>query len=162
MIFGIDISSTSTGFVALDTNGEIMSALALAPKGTVIERGLFMAQKIAEFVKGNDPDRIVIEDYGFASHKLTPQAEAKGIILAVIYQLGYGWTLVAPQQLKKFVGGQQKEDVRLQTYKRWGFEHKSNDVVDAYVLAQIGRALNHLTADLTKAQQEVIDKIRAK
>lgn len=45
--------------------------------------------------------------------------------------------------LKKFVakGGAKKDEVRLEVYKKWGFEHASNDAVDAYLAAQFGRAV---------------------
>ncbi len=166
MILGLDISTTSTGLLLLSPTGNVIFAEAIVPdpgrkkKLTVIERGIIIAQRIAQIVQARDPDRIVIEDYGFASQSLAPQAEVKGIVLAVLHQMGRKWVLVSPNALKKFAGGKQKEDVRLEVYKRWGFEHASNDVVDAYVLARIGSGLQYGTTKLTQPQQAVVAKIK--
>ena len=164
MILGLDISSTSTGLVALDNNGTVLTALAIQPdpnrkKGLdVISRGIIIAQQIAHDVIQLDPDRIVIEDYGFASQKIVPQAEVKGIVFMCLRQLGRKWNLVSPNGLKKFVGAKEKEAIKLEVFKRWGFEHKSNDVIDAYVLARIGYAMNGFGM-MTKYQQEVVEKV---
>ncbi|CAI6223136.1 hypothetical protein NRS6116_01080 [Bacillus subtilis] len=42
-------------------------------------------------------------------------------------------------------------------FKHWGYEHKSDNVLDAYVLCQISRAL-HTKVNLTKYQQESLQK----
>jgi crossover junction endodeoxyribonuclease RuvC len=46
----------------------------------------------------------------------------------------------------------------LPIYKRWGFEHSGDNVRDAFVLAQIVRALNG-QVELAKFQKESLNKI---
>ena len=53
--------------------------------------------------------------------------------------------------LKKFATGKgntKKEDTVLPIFKRWDFEHPSDNVRDAYVLAQIARSIKN-NANLT-------------
>lgn len=169
-IMGLDVSSTSTGVVVFDYDGasapvgKAVEALPLAPKSglDVIDRATFMMERLHKIATTYTPAIIMIEDYGFASQKLAPQAETKGVLLFMLRALGLDWNLVAPQRLKKFAGASTKEETRLAVFKRWGFEHKSNDVVDAYVLAQIGL---YLAADplhragLPKFQTEVLSAL---
>lgn len=53
-----------------------------------------------------------------------------------------------------------KIEVAKQVLKRWGFESGSDNVTDAYVLAQIARAL-HEDVQLTAFQQDVIRNIQS-
>jgi crossover junction endodeoxyribonuclease RuvC len=53
----------------------------------------------------------------------------------------------SPTMIKKFVcgvgkGNAKKENVIKDVYKRWGYEHKSNNVVDAYAIARYLEAEN--------------------
>ena len=69
--------------------------------------------------------------------------------------------LVPPTVLKKFVtgkGNSKKDEMRLGAYKRWAFEDKSDDVVDAYCLAQMGLYKHGLSLP-TNAQKEAIIKM---
>lgn len=170
-VMGLDVSSTSTGVVVLEYDPEKtpsdcklpIEALPLVPKAgiPVVDRATFIMERLHTICVAHKPDVIMIEDYGFASQKLAPQAETKGVILFMLRALGLDWNLVAPTRVKKFAGsgGAGKDEVRLAVFKRWGFEHKSNDVVDAYVLAQIGlwAACDPVYRDaMPKFQQEVI------
>ena len=53
-----------------------------------------------------------------------------------------------------------KDEVRLEVYKRWGFEAPTNDEVDAYVLARIGLAYLGYDDKLIKPQLEVIKDLK--
>lgn len=77
---------------------------------------------------------------------------------AVSYQFGIGFSIrfalidaglqyieVTPSGLKKFVAGKgkgnaKKEIIIKEVYKRWGYEHDSNNVIDAYALARYALA----------------------
>lgn len=160
---GID-PSTKTGFVVLDEDGEVWEALE-------INEGLngrepdakHMSRLVDTVVSLTDPsDKVAIEGFGFASQA--------GFLLG-----GIGWGIrmklferktsfieAAPSALKKFTGAggnAAKEAVAVEVYKRWGFQHKSNNVTDAYVLAQMARAM-HEPIQLLKFQQEVLTKLR--
>lgn len=159
-VLGLDCSSTSTGAVLLGDDTDYATAWQPDPnkklKMDVTDRAIWIASKLAELLADEKPDIVVIEEYGFASQSLAPQAEVKGVLLMVLRQMGFSWVLVSPNALKKFVGAKQKEDVKLNVFKRWGFEHKSNDAVDAYVLARIGLCLAGLRSAETVPQKEVL------
>ncbi|MED0673157.1 hypothetical protein P4S95_23565, partial [Aneurinibacillus aneurinilyticus] len=79
-----------------------------------------------------------------------------------LYRRGIPYQEVSPNGLKKFTGAggtASKAEVVVETFKRWGFQCKSDNVTDAYVLAQIARAM-HKDIKITKFQQEVINAIR--
>jgi crossover junction endodeoxyribonuclease RuvC len=160
---GID-PSTKTGLVRIDEDGEEWEARE-------IDVGLNGrdpdAQSMRRLIEAtinliDQGDRVAIEGFGFASQS--------GFLLG-----GIGWGIrmeldaagikyleVAPSQLKKFSGAggtAAKEQVAVEVYKRWGVQYKSNNVTDAYVLAQIARAM-HEPVHLIKCQEEVIQKLR--
>lgn len=156
---GID-PSTKTGVVILDKHGELIDSLEVTATGKDPGR---MAEIIHSTVENVHPNDVVaIEGFGFASQS--------GFLLG-----GIGWGIrlelfardvryieVAPAALKKFTGAKgnaKKDELSVEIFKRWGFEHKSDNVRDAYVLAHIARAYHGLMP-LTKFQQEVIDAIR--
>lgn len=162
---GID-PSTKTGLVRLDEDGE-------AWEETEIDVGLngrdpdapSMRRLIKATMKLIQPgDHVAIEGFGFASQT--------GFLLG-----GIGWGIrmaldaarikyleVAPPQLKKFTGAggnAAKEQVAVEAFKLWGVQYKSNNVTDAYVLAQIARAM-YEPVRLIKCQEEVIQKLRGR
>ena len=80
------------------------------------------------------------------------------ILRYVLYYAGVDFIEIPPTTLKKFATGKgnaKKEDMILPIYKRYGFEDKSDNVRDAYVLAQIARALDG-QGQHTKAQLECL------
>lgn len=168
---GID-PSTLAGLVELDQNGNIIQAFELqAPK--VEEAGLPAELERIKWIVNKLDDAIFGEGTGWSNGVNiaieTFAYSAKGKFVAQMY--GLGWILrdvlteyvdVTPSALKKFVSGKgtmAKDVLGIEIYKRWGFEHPSDNVRDAYVLAQIVRAM-HEPVKLTKFQQEVIDAIR--
>lgn len=155
---GID-PSTKTGLVILDRNGEVIDSMEITSKEEDPWRMIEIIECVSEQVEPNDV--IAIEGFGFASQS--------GFILG-----GIGWGMrmelcerdmkyieVAPNALKKFASGKgttKKDELAVHIYKHWGFESKSDNVRDAYVLAQIARAIRMDTA-ATKYQQEVVQAI---
>jgi len=159
---GID-PSTKTGLVIIDSQNNIVEACEVTTKvkGDP-ERFMDISHQVVErLVRG---DVICLEDFSYGS---------KGS--AVSIQFGIGWAIrselirqnlvyntVAPTAVKKFATGKgntKKDEMVLPIYKRWGFEHKSDNVRDAFVIAQIGRALT-VDCELTGFQKEVINKIK--
>lgn len=146
-----DISSSSTGVVLVAGKAghepTVHKAEAWVPPGKkdVLDRAAWMAEKTIALVTDLDPEgtQVTLENYGgqFIGPMIAV-VTAGTMIRFALREMGFVWTEVAPTQLKKFVGaGAKKEDVKLQCYKQFGFEHKSNDVVDAYVLSMLGLAL---------------------
>jgi crossover junction endodeoxyribonuclease RuvC len=178
---GID-PSTKTGFVALDEHGQIMREKEITGIGDVDPKRMrtLIVDLMAHIQKD---DVIVIEGYAH---------NAKGRALQFQYGLGEGIRMalnarkinyieVAPNALKKFVGvtgwtgekgskrrlsgPEKKRAVKAAVKEHFNYSHKSDNVIDAYVLAQIARDVYYTKqSPLTKEygisyQNEVIDTI---
>lgn len=162
-ILGLD-PSTKTGAVVLDDSGAVLykHEWLTDPREDTLYRANEQANHLLDLINLHEPDLIVIEDYirNFKNPNVAIQLITMGAILRYfLREMDYPWVEVAPTAMKKFVtgaGNSNKEDIKLNVYKLWGFEHKSNNVVDAYALAQMGRY--HLTGGGTRLQKEVIKK----
>ncbi|NIK12848.1 hypothetical protein [Alkalibacillus almallahensis] len=165
---GLD-PSTKTGFVVMDEQGEVLDMKEIKPKSKQDpERFGELAELVGMEIEQGD--KVIIEGFSYGS---------KGA--AVSTQYGIGWLLrsklvelsnldvidryveVTPSGLKKFATGKgntKKEDMILPIFKRWGFEHDSDNVRDAFVLAQIGRYLDG-HKEPTSFQQDVLSKLQA-
>lgn len=164
---GID-PSTKTGLVALDETGEVVTAREIAYPGKDPERMFRIIEQITEYVMdevringSKHKVRVTIEGFGFNSRQATLLGGIGWGIRTALYRVGIKYTEVPPAQVKRFAcgrGNASKEYVAIGVYKRWGFESTSNNITDAYVLAQIARAQTG-KLPLTKFQKEVIARI---
>jgi crossover junction endodeoxyribonuclease RuvC len=161
---GID-PSTKTGFVALDQHGEVMRAKELTGVGSQDpKRMITMIDDImAHIQKG---DQIVIEGFGYASQQAIQLGGIGWGIRMALMRRGYPYTEIAPGGVKKFATGKgnaAKEDMVQPICEQWGFQHPSDNVLDAFVMAQISMSLSlvkELGAILAPQHQlEVIDTI---
>jgi crossover junction endodeoxyribonuclease RuvC len=158
---GLD-PSTKTGLVIIDEDAEIWEATEITYDLKDPERMSKIVDTVAEFLT---PDSVVtIEGFAYG---------AKGTAVGLQYGIGWGLRMemfrrgvkyieVSPSAVKKFASGSgntSKDNLTVPIYKRWGFESDSDNIRDAYVLAQIARAL-HEPVKLTGFQQDVIDAIR--
>lgn len=137
---GID-PSTKTGIVVLDEKHSVVLAEEIQLKDgmySTIYQILDYGQQIADLV----PQHSYVAIEGFA-------LMAKGKSVSLLYGIGYAirFNLIKkqnyfecpPTTLKKFVTGKgnaKKENMIKDVYKRWSFEHESNNVIDAYALAR--------------------------
>lgn len=157
---GID-PSTKTGLVVLDETGELWEAREIERSGTDPARMYNLISSVMEYIC--DKDIVVIEGFGFASQTGFLLGGIGWGIRLDLYHRGIKYTEVAPAALKKFTGckgNAKKDELGVEIYKRWGFEHKSDNVRDAFVLAQISRAL-HEPVKLITQQREVIEVIQS-
>jgi crossover junction endodeoxyribonuclease RuvC len=163
-VVGLDLSLTSTGVVVLTNAGDILSAGAIQPKA----RGMRRLDEILKAIRGCGPwdadqgGLWVLEGYGFASSRVAASAELGGLVKHDLWAGNQQMLIVPPSTLKKFTtgkGNSQKDEMRLAVFKRWGFEHKANDVVDAYALARVGLAFRGWDDRLTKEQREALAKL---
>ncbi len=162
---GID-PSTKTGIVVLDENGNVKEQLEI-----VLENGILSsAEQLQDYGReianyANTPDVVCIEGFSFGS-KGKAVSTQYGIGFAIRFALrdmGIKYIVPTPGQVKKFAtgsGSSSKDNMVLPIFKKWGFEHDSDNVRDAFVLAQIARSIRIGGGD-TKYQQEVIQTILA-
>ena len=159
---GID-PSTKTGVVVLD--GQNVAYAGLLELNTVdgFQRSLLLKAALKRTIEEFKPDVAAIEGYAFGNKfSLATMVEIGTLFRERLYEDGVPWTVIAPTQLKKFVLGKgpgSKSEVRLGAYKLWGFEHASDDVVDAYVLAKMA-TLYQSPGSCTQIQREVLGAIK--
>lgn len=141
-VMGID-PSTYTGLACLESDGTLVGVkLINFPK----ERGLKRVQSIARAVKSIirewKPEYIVIEGYAYSNvNTLVTLVEIGTMIRLEAYGLELPVIEVPPTVLKKQTTGKgnaKKAEMATHVFNRWGFENKSDDIIDAYALASLG------------------------
>lgn len=154
---GIDPAS-KTGFVALDENGAVLREKELTGLGK--EDPKRMSTLIDEIMEHMRPgDIICIEGFPFDTQKAMFAGGLHWGIRNALYKRGLKYFEAAPNAVKKFVkvtgwvgevgsktrltGTQKKRAVMKAAYEHFGYEHKSDNVVDAYIMAQIAMELWH-------------------
>jgi crossover junction endodeoxyribonuclease RuvC len=158
---GID-PSTKTGFVAIDELGQVVRAKELTGIGDVDpKRMITLIDEIMAHIQPND--FIVIEGFSYGSQGQGVAFQyglGHGIRMA-LHRRGFTYIEVSPNAVKKFATGKgntKKDEMVLPIFKLWGFEHSSDNLRDAFVLARIALALNGYDC-LYKYQTEVITSI---
>jgi crossover junction endodeoxyribonuclease RuvC len=157
---GID-PSTKTGLVILEDN-KVHTAIEITSKEKRDpHRFMDIAQTVMKYV--TEHDVICIEGFSYNSKgsAVSVQYGIGWLLRSELIRAGFNYYDVSPTVVKKFATGKgntKKEEMVLPIYKRWGFEHRSDNVRDAFVLAQIARALNG-QVELTKFQKEALNKI---
>lgn len=147
---GLDMSATATGCVVLEYGTSIESPITILEECELkagknmrgLERAGELASEMLKVIKITCPQIVMIEGYGYAnSHSLATIVEVSTVMRYFIWQMGLSAFLVAPGQLKKYATGQgnsPKDRVMMALYKTWGFEAKTNNTADAFILALMG------------------------
>lgn len=152
---GLD-PSTKTGFVALASDGQVLKAKELTGVGEKDPvRMITMIDDVAAHIQKDD--FIVIEGFGFATQQGIQLGGIGWGVRMSLTRRGHKYYEVAPSAVKKFVGvtgwtgevgnkkrltgPQKKKEVMKAVQDHYGFMHKSDNVVDAYILAQIARLI---------------------
>jgi crossover junction endodeoxyribonuclease RuvC len=148
---GID-PSTKTGFVAIGQGGIVQRAKELTGVGSQDPKRMttLIDEIIAHVLPG---DIICIEGFPFDTQRAMFAGGLHHGIRNELYKRCQKYYEVAPNALKKFVGvsgwigevgkkerlkgPQKKLAVMKATEEHFGFTHESDNVVDAYILAQI-------------------------
>ena len=162
---GIDPSSAHTGIVVLDGSDVLLETELTYPGKHCWEKVWSLAEQLHPVLVDHNVGRACIEGYAFGNrHSLATLVEVGTSYRVVLQRHLHQFHVAQPTQLKKFCGaGGKKDKVRLAVYKQWGYEHDSDNVVDAYVLARIAQALGRYTPlGLTFEQQEVRGQILAR
>jgi crossover junction endodeoxyribonuclease RuvC len=163
LAYGID-PSTKTGLVGLDEQGNVIEQRELE-----LETGMNSSPaelwEYAERIVRSIPDEanVMIEGFSFGSSGQGVSTQY-GIGFAIRFHLhnrGIQFVEATPSQVKKFASGKgtiDKANMVLPIYKKWGFEHDSDNVRDAFVLAQIARSLS-FGIKSAKYEEEVLQAI---
>lgn len=166
---GID-PSTKTGVVVIGATGvELQEEIQL-------ENGIYSSEReLLEYgrsIVGRIPKEAIvgIEGFSFGSKGkgVSTQYAVGYSIRFALLDAGIKFVEVTPSQLKKFATGKgntTKDNMTIPILRLWGFEHKSDNVRDAFVLAQIVKELqvkatDTLTSQLYNYQLEVLQVLK--
>jgi crossover junction endodeoxyribonuclease RuvC len=158
---GIDPSS-KTGLVIIDKQGNIINTQDVTTKEKEDpQRFSDIAEKIIDELEPNDLIAIEGFSYGSKGKGVSFQYGLGWIIRHLLLERGYRYTEVPPTSVKKFATGKgntKKDEMVLPIYKKWGFEHTSDNVRDAFVLAQMVKGI-YDSSNLTEYQKEALKKV---
>lgn len=170
MFVGIDISYTNTA-ICYQYADQVFTRCFKFEKENYSQIRKQIKIIVAE-LQHHNTRCIAIEDYSYASKRtsgIIHAGELGGLIKSRLKCKfkNLPIVMVPPTVLKKYASGSgqsKKEELRLHVYKKWGFEAKTNDEIDAYVLAKISglffNSLNNAKAQFIAVEQAIIDKVR--
>lgn len=140
IVVGVD-PSTYTGLVRTDGHEHIGKTVDF-PKSRGWERLQLIAREVSRVLENWQPELVVIEGYAYGNtNSLVTLVEIGTMIRHVMYDLHIPWYDCPPTTLKKWCTGRgnaKKPEVGEAVFTRWGFKSPSDDVVDAFALAQLG------------------------
>src|SRR5690606_8927659 len=159
---GLDLS-TKTGLVIIDELGNVLTEKEITSKiKSDPERMIDLTEKVLAHLEKGDVIAIEGFSYGSKGRGVAFQYGYGYAVQIALYKNDFNYLIVTPSQVKKFatgLGNANKESMILPIYKKWGYEHESDNVRDAFILAQIARATK-TSVKLTKVQKEIIDAIK--
>jgi crossover junction endodeoxyribonuclease RuvC len=169
ILLGVDPSLTNTGIVYLRDGqacvGEIRPpAIPHTPDESAVRLDYLYRGMRDSIQQIGKVSVVAFEGYAFGSmNKREAMGEAGGVLRLAALHEGCRILVIQPTAVKKFVTGKgvaQKDVMRLAIFKRWGFEHSSEHVLDAYAVAKVATSMLLMERgepdDLTKAQAEVV------
>lgn len=159
---GLDLS-TKTGLVIIDESGNVLTEKEITSKVKEDpQRMIDLTEQVLSHLEKDDVIAIEGFSYGSRGRGVAFQYGYGYLVQISLYKNDFNYLIVTPSQVKKFatgLGNASKESMILPIYKRWGYEHESDNVRDAFILAQIARATKTSTK-LTKFQKEIIDALK--
>lgn len=156
IVLGVDLSFTATGWVALQASEEFADVPPI-----VLDQGVIHTEPVPKSQRGDvllrcgrvmrivdhvlaaiakhQPNVIGIEDYSYQSVEgAALTGELHGVLLHYLWRTEQIVDRVPIGTWRKLALGNgqlAKDQVRAEVLKRYGFEHKSADVVEAYGVA---------------------------
>jgi Holliday junction resolvasome RuvABC endonuclease subunit len=138
---GLDIS-TYVG-MAVVGDGQDRGKCVHFPKLKGFSRLQSIALEVSRVVEVWKPDFVIIEGYAYGNKgSLVTLVECGTVVRNVIFSKKLAWVEVPPSVLKKWTTGKgcaTKESMAEAVRTRWGYQSPSDDIVDAYALAQMGQ-----------------------
>jgi len=151
---GID-PATKTGVVALDLQGNVLLEQEIKGVGPTVKGGISAEQLVSlenQLYRLLEPgDEIVIESPAFGTQTAITTGMIHGGIRTMIKRKGLDFDLLNPNHTKKYVGvkivrgesqKQKKDRVAAAVKELFGYTHKSDNVVDAYIIARVSLSLH--------------------
>src|SRR5262245_8271672 len=172
MFLGIDPSLSSSGLVVIDDHGLPHASLQIETPASWPTQARFLViwGRARAFMDSMDtPEVVTIEQPFYGNNKITSQMTSAvwGLMMTLVHLCWKDTRIleVHPSILKKFTCGKgngDKEMVRKAIVRRFQFQDKCDDIVDAFGLAQIGRCA-HMDDGFTPNERDVVrDWLRLK
>jgi|ERR1017187_5949954 crossover junction endodeoxyribonuclease RuvC len=138
---GID-PSTSTG-VAIVGEGEDRGKVIHIEDSTGFSRLGLMAVELDRTLEIWKPELVIVEAMAIGHHSsVVIVVQCATMVRQVLYNRKQPWFEVPPKTLKKWTtgnGNASKDDMAAFVKSRWNFVSSSDDINDAYALAQMGQ-----------------------
>ena len=171
IIMGIDPSLAETGYCIINENNKIVTdVIKSSPSGKNPIDELMRIKKIVNNIKKivcqHKPSIVCIENMAFMARNTTSLIQLGALnffIRMMVDDLKIKFIMIAPCSLKKFItgkGNSPKDNMLLETYKRYGVSFSNNNLCDAFGLAKIGQNLLNNNIKLSVPQSEVIGLIK--
>jgi len=161
---GLDLSLTATGVVIINQSGVVVHKQVIKTKVRGMERLFVIRNIIADIYKRFAINFTCVEGYSMGSRngKAFDIGELGGTIKLFLWSRKHDYYPIPPTQVKKYATGKgngDKNKVMLAVFKEWQFEGTDDNEVDAFVLANIARAVKSNIV-MRKYQAEAIISIR--
>ena len=166
---GLDLSLTATASVLL-VNGEMKDYVLIKTKPSgknptdELNRLLLIRERL--MIDDVTPDIVVVEGLAFMARNTTALVQLSGLnylVRELLWSKDIPFVIVSPSTLKKFVTGKgnaKKDQMLLETYKRYNVSFEDDNLCDAFGLAKIGEALSAANPPITKEQDQTIEILR--
>lgn len=157
---GLDLS-TKTGYVVLSPDGEVIDEQEINIKYDTVGYMNNGVERILRDIVKNDFVALEGFSYGSKGKAVDKQYGLGWLVRIELFKAKIPFVVVPPSTLKIFAGAKgncKKDALAVEIFKRWAYEHKSDNVRDAFVLARIARGI-HYPSSLMKFQQEAIKKV---
>jgi crossover junction endodeoxyribonuclease RuvC len=169
IVLGLDLSLVGTGYVLLE-DGKIkeQKLIKSKPSGKEPIKELERLMKIRGQITLPKTDLAVIEGLAFMARNSVSLVQLSALNYMVreyLYINKIPFLIVAPSTLKKFVTGRgnaKKDEMLLETYKRFGESFNNDNLCDAFGLAHCGSAVLGDKQYVTMKQQEEVIKLLKK
>lgn len=135
-VIGVDLSLSGTGIAEF---GDEEVTWKTSP-GEAIERRLASIRDVVLMTaKAHDRycDLVTIEDFVTRSPAASTLGMVHGVVRVALMEAGIPFVLVPPASLKKYIAGKgnaKKDDMRMETFKRFGRDIKDDNQCDAFGL----------------------------
>jgi len=172
---GIDPSLTGCAVAVVDQDGQFKESRRFGNKLKGMERLVFVRDQVKNILNDynwkNQIKAIGIEGYARGAKNWREEAgELGGALRILLYENKIKYIDIAPGQLKKFATGKgnaPKDQILLDVYRKWKIAFRSHDEADAFVAAQIARAMfemnngeNEGTPEILVYEAEVLKKLK--
>jgi crossover junction endodeoxyribonuclease RuvC len=168
---GIDPSLTATAVAVVDDEGKLIQSEVISYKWDGPKRLAGIRDLTLRLLRSRCPVNlnctVCIEHYAMnCKFGRESAGELGGVLRVMLYENDYIYYEIPPLRLKQFATGKakaEKDHILMAVYKKWGIEFQKNDEADAFILAQIARAIYMVKSgedvELTAYEREIINNI---